>query len=108
MSVTTCVVTGTLKDLSGTAIEGAAVYAYSVQPILYSDGTMLAPYKVSTTTASDGTWSLTLAETTSISRNIVIAIDMPSGSSQTVRREYTVTIPASGPVTFASLITGQI
>lgn len=107
MAISTCVVSGTLKDLSGTALQGYSVYAYSTTPFFHGDGTLIPPYKISTTTAADGTWSLTLAETTSISKTITIAFDLPTGGVERLRKEYTVTIPNQASVNFDTLVTGQ-
>jgi hypothetical protein len=107
MAISTCVVSGTLKDLTGAALVGYSVYAYLTTPFFHSDGTLIPPYKVSTTTDSSGNWSLTLIETTSISKTITIAFDLPTGTAERMRREYTVTIPNQASVNFDTLVTGQ-
>lgn len=107
MAISTCVVSGTLKDLTGTALAGYSVYAYLTTPFFHTDGTLIPPYKVSTTTDASGNWSLTLIETATISKTITIAFDLPTGSSERLRREYTVTIPNSASASFSTLATGQ-
>lgn len=107
MAISTCVVSGTLKDVSGTAIANVTVEAYLTTPLFHTDGTMIPAYKVSTATAADGTWSLTLIETATITRTLVIAFELPTGSVERLRREYTVTVPNTASVAFNTLVTGQ-
>ena len=107
MSVSTCVVSGKLVDPTGTAVVGATIAASLTVPYFYTDGSLIIPYQVSTTTASDGTWSLTLAETTTTSTSIEVSIYLPNGSGGTVRRNYTIIVPNSGTANFATLAAGQ-
>lgn len=107
MAISTCVVSGTLKDLTGTALSGYNVYAYLTTPFFHTDGTLIPAFKVSTTTDASGNWSLTLIETTSISKTITIVFDLPTGTVERLRREYTVTIPNTGTANFSTLAAGQ-
>lgn len=107
MAINTCVVSGTVYTLSGAGLSDVNVKAYITQPIIHTDGTLIPNYEVSTTTAANGTWSLTLIETTTISKTLTIAFDYPDGSAQRARREYTVTIPNSGTANFGTLAAGQ-
>lgn len=107
MAISTCVVSGTVYTLAGAGLTDVNVKAYITTPFFHTDGTWLPNYEVSTTTASDGTWSLTLIETASISKTMTIAFDYPDGSAQRARREYTITVPATSTANFATLATGQ-
>lgn len=97
----TCVVSGILKDPSETAIAGATV-RFNVQgPILDNTGSiLLGPKEVSTSTASDGTWSLTCSQACTG----LISIDCPpDGVNGTQRYEFSVAIPASSTATFPTV-----
>ena len=107
MAVSTCVVSGTVYTTAGAAFSGVNVLAYMNQPMIYTDGTLIPSYVQSTTTASDGTWSLTLVETTSNERTMTIAFEYPDGGSARKRKEYTVIIPNSASANFATLASGQ-
>lgn len=107
MAVSTCVVSGTVYTTAGAAFAGVNVYAYMSQPFIYTDGTLIPSYSVSTTTAANGTWSLTLVETATSSKTMVIAFEYPDGGSSLKRKEYTVTIPNSASANFSTLASGQ-
>lgn len=108
MAITTTSVTGTVVDTGGTAIEGATVIARSVTPYFYTDGALITNDAVSTTTSASGTWSLTLTENVSTSTSTHVIILYTDGFGGQVRRNYSIVVPASGPVTFASLAAGQL
>lgn len=103
MAITTCTVSGTVKDPSNTAISGTVVRAYITTPFLHGDGTYIADYDLSTTVDANGAWSLTLIETTSVSKKIEIDIEYPTGNGTRIR-SYSVTIPATATANFSDLV----
>lgn len=107
MAITTCTVSGSLKGPDGAALSGVTVYAYTNAPFFHSDGTLIPDYQVTTTTDATGAWSLTLIETASVTKTIIIAFDLPTGSVEKKRKEYTVTVPATATASFSTLATGQ-
>lgn len=107
MSVSTCTVSGTVYSPSGSGLSGVTIYAYMSQPYIYTDGTLIPAYSVSTTTASDGTWSLVLVETATSSKTMVIAFEYPDGGSSLKRKEYTVIVPNTATAAFGTLASGQ-
>jgi hypothetical protein len=104
MAITSCTVTGNVKTPDNSGLQGVLVKAYMIHPVEYADGTLVAPYQVSTETDSNGDWSLTLVETTTVSATMTVAFEFPSGGADYKRKEYTVTVPNSASATFASLI----
>lgn len=102
----TCVVSGTLVDITETALSGATVRAYAVSPFV-SGTNFVTNGVVSTTTASDGTWSLTLTRTASITpaRTITIEFEYTNGTLGLVKEQYSVTVPNTTTAAFTSLIT---
>ncbi len=107
MAITTSSVTGKVYDTSGTAISGAVIEASNTVPYFYGDGSLITPYRVTTTSASDGTWSLTLVENVSTTTTTRVTITFGDGNGGLIRRDYSIIVPASGPTTFYSLATGQ-
>ena len=107
MAITTCTVSGTLKTVLNAALSGVTVEAYCTQPFFHSDGTQIVDYGVSTTTDATGAWSLTLIETTSITKSLSVAFEFPTGSVERKRREYTIVVPATATANFSDLAAGQ-
>lgn len=108
-SPTICTVSGTVNDPSGTAVSAAIIKATLSRPFTHSaDSSLILPFEVSTTSASDGTWSLALVETTTDSAYMSISFVFPIASANAnIRRDYSVIIPNAATATFASLTTGQ-
>lgn len=99
--MSTCTVSGTLKDVTETAISGAVIKANIVTPF-FSSTTMIVPKEVSTTSATDGTWSLALNQ----GAQCVVEIDYPPNGTDSRRvSRYSITVPASGSANFSSLVT---
>ncbi len=107
MAITSTSVTGKIYDTSGTAISGAIIIARNTIPYFYTDGSLITPYEVTTTSAADGTWSLTLVENASTTTTTSVIILFGDGAGGQIRKNYQIIVPISGPVTFASLATGQ-
>lgn len=108
-SPTVCTVSGTLRDTSGTVLSGATISVQSLKPFIHTtDNSLIVNYSVSTTTASDGTFSLNVVETTTPSVTLTLTIKNASGTAANqVATSYYVTIPNSASATLASLISGQ-
>lgn len=108
---TVCSVTGTCRDSSGSALSGVTITACAVRPYIHpTDSSLITADSVSTTSASDGTWSLSLVETTTPAVSITMSFIYPTSvnSGNTSRQSYTVTIPNTASTTFASLIGSQV
>lgn len=107
---TVCAVSGTVRSINGSALSGVTIEANSVMPFVHStDNSLISNYKVSTTSASDGTWSLSLVETTTPNTTVTITFIYATGAtSPNDRKSYTVQIPNSASATFASLIGTQV
>ena len=106
---TTCTVSGTIRDAGGNAVVGATVAVNALKPFIHTtDSSLVANYSVSTTTASDGTFSLVVVETTTVSVSLILTIKSPLGTgANSVIASYSVTIPNAATATLASLISGQ-
>ena len=101
----TTTVTGTITDPAGTPLPDVPVMAVLVAPqgAYLADDTAELVSRVETTTDDDGEWSLALTPNTGI---------VPAGTSYRVTRLVagraqvnTITVPSSGPVEFAAILT---
>lgn len=95
----TCTVSGTLKDLSDTAISGAIIRAY-VEQSVFSGTTQVAPSEISTTSDAAGAWSLVIIQTLTCQ----VVIEYPPNTTDSRRRlTYSITVPASTTANFSTL-----
>jgi hypothetical protein len=98
----TCVVTGTLKDTSETAISGATVKVNIVTPTFNGGTALIMPKELSTTSNASGVFTVTLARGLSV----LVSIDYPPNATDSTRRQvYAVTIPDAATATFSTLVT---
>lgn len=107
MAITKTTVTGAIYDTSGTAVSGATIIARNTVPYFYTDGSLITQYDVTATSASDGTWSLSLVENASTSTTTSVILLYGDGAGGQIRKNYQIIVPISGPVTLASLASGQ-
>lgn len=105
-----CLVSGTLLDATGTPISGANVNARTTRPYVDpTSGSLIPNQTIQVVTDVDGTWSMSLLETTTPNVGVTFSFLYSSdeNNSQQVEYEYTVLIPATTTATFASLIGTQ-
>lgn len=97
----TCTVSGTIKDVTETAIESVTVRANLITPA-FASTVLLVPKEVSTTTDASGVWSLALSQ----GSQVVITIDYPPNlTDSSMKKTYVITVPASGSANFSTLAT---
>lgn len=97
----TCVVSGIIKDVSETAINGATIRARVVTPY-FSTTVQILPTEVYTTSNSSGAWSLTLNRTA----ECIVQIEYPPNGMDSNRRySYTITVPNTATADFSDLVT---
>lgn len=98
-----CTVSGTFLDPQSAAISGATVRFNIESPVLDSLGDSLVPKEATTTTASNGTWSLAITQ--GISGSITLDLSQtPSGQFPIVKYTFAVIIPSATTATFASVV----
>lgn len=95
----TCTVSGTFTTPQGTAVSGATVRFNIQSPVLDASGNLLMPKEISTTTATDGSWSLAITQNVSGYLYLDLA---PNSTSPTVRYSFSLIIPVATTATFAS------
>jgi hypothetical protein len=97
----TCTVSGVLKDVSDTAIQSATIAARVVTPY-FSTTIQIAPKEITTTTASNGSWSLVLIQGASA----IVTIKYPPNATDSARiYTYAITVPAASTANFSDLAT---
>lgn len=99
-----CTVSGTFLDPSGTAISGATVRFRVDSPTLDAASRLLLPKEITTTTASNGTWSLSIVQSTS---GLVMFDCPPDLTNSPVRYTFSVIVPATLTASFASIWVDQ-
>lgn len=101
--MSTCIVSGTLVDPSETPVSNAIVRFKIATGTANSSATnFFVPDELNTTSASNGTWSLTLSRGLSG----MITIDYPPNTTDSTKRlSYSVVIPNTPTATFISLLT---
>lgn len=88
----TCVISGTVLDGGSLPVVGASVRIRTIEPTLTGSGAGLAADDLTTTTASDGTWSLT------VTQGVNAQIDIPA-----VGIENDIVVPAASTEDFSHL-----
>lgn len=107
-AIVVCTVSGTVLSPANQGLSGVTVKANMIRPFVGSNGTsVFLNSEVSTTTDTNGAWSLDLVENTTSSSYYTISFEFPSGSAQYARKDYSVLVPSQTSVQFATLITGQ-
>lgn len=97
----TCTVSGTIKDVSETAIEDVVVRANIITPV-FASTSLIVPKELTTTTDASGAWSLVLSQ----GAYVVITIDYPPNlTDSAMKKTYAITVPASGTAAFSTLAT---
>lgn len=97
----TCIVSGTVQDITSTAVATATVRARVITPF-FSTTIQIVPKEVSTTTDSSGNWSLTLIR----SSQCIIEIEYPPNTTDSaLRYSYAITVPAAATANFSTLVT---
>ncbi|MFD0885301.1 hypothetical protein ACFQ08_12165 [Streptosporangium algeriense] len=92
-------ITNTVKDASGAPVSGVQVTAHLVAAATFLVGGGEIVKEVTTTSAADGTWSLTLTPTESLT--------YPQGAYYTVsegERRHTITVPVTGTHTLSEVL----
>lgn len=104
-----CTISGLVVDPTFTPIQGATIQARMVRPYVDpTSGALVPNFAIETLTAADGTWSLSLTETTTASVGVTIAIFyVLDQNNAPATYEYNIIVPATTTALFSDLIAGQ-
>jgi hypothetical protein len=104
MPISTCAVTGNVKNLLNSNVQNCTVKASVLTPFFHGS-TWISGEIASTTTDSSGNFSLSVIETETIGRKISFTFEYNDGTGSTKRRVYTVIVPDETTVTLSDLVT---
>ncbi len=94
-----CVVSGIFTDPQGNAVSGATIRVNLDSPVFDASGNLLMPKEVTTTTATNGSWSISLIQSVSC----VLTLDLtPTTNSPIVKYKFSMVTPAATTATFAA------
>jgi len=94
-----CLVSGIFTDPQGNAVSGATVRVNLDSPVFDASGNLLMPKEVTTTTATNGSWSISLIQSISC----VLTLDLtPTTNSPVVKYKFSLITPAATTATFAA------
>lgn len=92
-----CTVSGTFLDSEGAAVVSATVRFNLSNPSLNALGSLMVPKEVTTTTDSNGAWSLVLVQETSG----ILTLDLvPAPNCPIVKYKFSLVMPATLTATF--------
>ena len=101
----TCIISGTIQDPSEAAIAGVTLSFRLITPLFISTVILTVPEVVTTTTASDGTFTLTLTQGCSG----ILDIQYPPNSIDSSRiLSYAVNIPLAVTADLGDILTELI
>jgi len=101
----TCTVSGVLYGPGAAALQGVVIKAYITSAFTDSNGNYIPSGVIaSTTSASDGTWSLAVIQTQGLGHSITFQFEYPLGNNQSRSVKYPAVIPATSTANFADLV----
>ena len=107
MPISTCAVTGNVKNLLNSNVQNCTVKASVLTPFFH--GTAWISGEISsTTTDSSGNFSLSVIETETVGKKISFTFEYNDGTGATKRRAYTVVVPDEASATLADLVTSDV
>lgn len=94
-----CVVSGVFTDASSLPVVGALLRFNIGSPTLDLSGNALVPREFTTTTAADGSWSLTIEQLVSG----ILTLDLnPASNSPVTKYKFSIVVPAASTATFSN------
>lgn len=100
--MSTCAVTGTIQDVTETALSGVTVRFKLTVPVFNSTISVYVPKEVTATTTTDGSFTVNLARGVS---GILTIEYPPNGTDSAQRYNYSIIVPSAASATLSSLIT---
>lgn len=98
----TCTITGTIQDVTETALSGVTLRFRLTVPVFNSTISTYVPKEVTATTTTDGSFSISLARSVSG----ILSIEYPPNGTDSARQyTYSISVPNSASSTLSALIT---
>lgn len=101
----TCTVSGTVYGPGGSALEGVKVKIYVTSAFTDTYGNYIpAGVIASTTTDSNGAWSLSTLQTEGLGRSVTFRFEYPLGNNQSHVVDYAAVVPDQSTANFSDLV----
>lgn len=101
----TCTISGALFNSIGAAIVGAKVRASITSSFIDAYGNYIASgIQSSTTTDSNGAWSLAVIQTQNLNQSVTISFIYPLNNNQSQILDYPVVVPNQSTANFSDLV----
>lgn len=106
MSISTCAVTGNVKNLLNSNVQNCTVKASVLTPFFHS-GSWISGELASTVTDSAGNFTLTVIETATVGKKVSFTFEYSDGVGGIRTRKYTVIVPNTTTITLSDLVTAD-
>lgn len=101
----TCTVSGTLYGPGGSAVSGVKIKVYITTAFVDASNNYIpAGIYASTTSDSDGAWSLAVVRTASLNKTVTFRFEYPLNNTQSYHVEYPATIPDQSTANFTDIV----
>lgn len=106
MPISTCAVTGNVKNLLNSNVQNCTVKASILTPFFHGP-TWISGELASTTTDSSGNFSLSTIETETVGKKVTFSFEYNDGTGTIRKRSYTVIVPDTATVALSDLVTAD-
>lgn len=105
-SPTSCTITGNVINMLGSNVQGCTITVSTTVPFIHpTNGSWVSGEISSTTTSSDGNFSITCIETTTPGVRVKFTFDYYDGTANRRQKTYSVLIPNQSSAVLTDLIT---
>lgn len=106
MSISTCTVSGNVKNLLGQNVSDCTVKVSIITPFFHS-GSFISGELESVITNDSGDFSITLVETETLGKKVTFALEYYDGVSARRQKKYTVIVPNTPTADFSDMVTAE-
>lgn len=99
----TCIVSGTIIDISGDGVENATIRVYPTNPFVATTDYVISG-AVETSTNASGDFSFTVVRTVNLTRSVIVEVEFPDGETGRKKVQYSAVIPDSATANFEDII----
>lgn len=103
MAISTCIVTGNVRNLLGSNVSGVIIQVNAPVPFTHSSSVVVGQL-ASATTDSNGDFSLTVIETETVGQALVCTFKYSDGTSANKSKSYYLVVPDTSTVDISTLI----
>jgi hypothetical protein len=107
MAITSCTVTGNVKNLLNSNVQNCTVKVSLLTPLFHS-GSWISGEIASTSTDSSGNFSLSIIETASVGAKVTFTFEYYDGTASRQTKKYTVVIPNQASALLSDLVASAV